>query len=203
MDVIDSNIKIRRKVMRKGFFLLLVVAVLFPAGGCNLLGPSEEDVKGAYEAVLRGLDSSTKNNDKPEVHSEYVNAADVPFKVPDNTTLHNMSVFINTEDGSAHISGDCSFTDYVDTTSGYKINGTFAYEVNAFKNKGPEDMYGQMNCDVTLSGGKLNSFALHINKNKEGTMEKSMKANGKEIDLDKWQKAFDAIRTINPLLPRM
>jgi hypothetical protein len=185
--------------MKKFRFLLLVAFILLPAGGCSLLGPSEEDVKNAYEAVLRGLHSSVKNNDNAEVHSEYVNAADITFKVPDNTTLHNISVFIDTEDGSSHIKGDCSFNDYVDTASGYKINGTVDYEVNAFKNKGPEDMYGQMNCDVTLSGGKLKSFAVHINKSKEGGMEKSMSANGKEIDLDKWEKAFDAIRTINPL----
>jgi len=185
--------------MKKFMFVLLVAVILFPVSGCNLMGPSEEDVKNAYDAVLRGLNASVKKNDHPEVHSEYANAADVTFKVPDNSTLHNISVFIDTEDGSSHIKGDCTFTDYVDTASGYKINGTVDYEVNAFKNKGPEDMYGTMNCDVDLSGGKLKSFAIHIDKSKEGSMKKSMSANGKEIDLDKWEKAFDAIRTINPL----
>jgi hypothetical protein len=184
--------------------LVLIVMLSLVLTGCDLMGPSQEDVKAAYGAVMRGLESSTRNNNKPEVHSEYANAADVTFKVPDNTTLHNMSVFLDTDDGSAHIKGDCTFTDYQDTASGYKINGTFNYEMNAFKNKGPEDMYGEMNLDVKLTGGKINSLVFIINKSKDGTiMRKSLKANGKELDLEKWQKAFEVIRTLNPMLPRM
>jgi hypothetical protein len=187
----------------KKIFVLVAMMLFVLLTGCELMGPSQEDVKGAYEAVLRGIQSSTKNNDKPEVHSMYANAADVTFKVPDNTTLHNISVFMDTDNGSAHIKGDCNFTDYVDTASGYKINGSVNYEVNAFKNKGPQDMYGEMNVDVKLTGGKINSLAVMVNKNKDGMLKKSLKANGKEIDLDKWEKAFEAIRTLNPMLSRM
>lgn len=184
----------------KKIYLLVVFLLVFPAAGCSLMGPSEEDIKAAYEAVLRGMEASTKNNDKPEIHSQYANAADVTFKVPDNSTLHNISIFLDTDDGSAHVKGDCTFTDYTDTASGYKINGVTKYEVNAYKNKGPEDMYGEVNMDVRLDGGKIKSLAFMINKNKDGTLKNSLKANGKKIDLDKWAKAFEAIKTLNPML---
>ncbi len=177
--------------------------ILVLLAGCDLFGPSPKDVKAALEAVDRALESSARKGMKPEVHSEYINAADVTYTAGDRSTVHSMSFFLDTDTGAGSINGECVFSDYRDAPSGYTINSSFKYDFKEIKKSSIDDMYGSIDCSVRLAGGKISSLDASFSEDKDGVLIHSIKADGREVDMQKWEKAFQVIRSLHPgTLPR-
>lgn len=178
----------------------MLIGLLVALTGCDLLGPSIQDVKTALDAVGRAMETSTSSDIKPDIKSEYINAGNVTWKADDESTVHTMSIFIDTDKNTGNIKGDCSFSEYRDTPSGYTINGTFTYEIQNVKKSRPDDVYGDVHCAVSLTGGKIKTLDVKASRTKEGIVTNELLANGKKIDLEKWDKAFAVIKSLNPAM---
>jgi hypothetical protein len=177
--------------------------LLFFLTGCDLLGPSPEDVRTALDAVGRGIEYSTSDRLKPEIHAMYANAADATFRTDDHSITHNISFLVDQKKGSATFKGDCNFSGYSDASTGYRINGIFSYNMNIVNKRSGiphEEMFGKMQCRLSLSGGRISTLDLSIVRKENGLFDNHLVANGKKIDLDKWDKAIGIIRFMNPAM---
>ena len=103
---------------KTGIKLLAAVLFLSFLSGCNLFGPSKEDVKQALEAAFRAFEFSTTQNE-PEYQNMYTNAADVVFKNDDESLIHELSLLI--DEGKVSVTGNCVITDYIDSISQYSL----------------------------------------------------------------------------------
>ncbi len=180
--------------MRKWIPCAIILVLLT---GCDLFGPSPKDVKAALEAVDRALESSATKGMKPEVHSEYINAADVTYTAEDRSTVHSMSFFVDTDTEAGSIKGECVFSDYRDAPSGYTINGSFKYDFREIKKSNIDDMYGRIDRSARLAGGKISSLDVSLSDDKDGVLSHSIKADGKEVYMQKWKKALQVIRSLH------
>jgi hypothetical protein len=186
--------------MKKASVWMMMLIFL---AGCDFFGPSQRDVQSALDAVGRGIEYSTSDKLKPEIHTTYANAADATFRTDDHSIIHTISFLIDKENGSATFKGDCNFSGYSDVVSGYRINGNFSYDMNIInKNTGipHEEMFGKMKCKLSLSGGRISTLDLLIIRKENGLFDNKLIANGKKIDLDKWDKAISIIRFMNPAM---
>jgi hypothetical protein len=144
--------------------LAMAAGLILILSGCDLLGPSPDEVRNALDAVARGVKSSTSADIKPDIHSEYVNKGELTYTSADGSTVHNMSIFIDTDTDVMKIRGDCSFNDYQDGRTGYKVNGEFSYSLDGIRKTGVEGMFGDIDCQVSLEGGKIRSIDMKLSR---------------------------------------
>ncbi len=182
------------KIILKLFIILVFITFVV---GCGLLGPSEEDIAAAVEASMRGVQSSMKKENM-EVKDSYTNAADLAFVNKDETVVHEMSFTVN-EDKSAVIVGVCSLAGYEDTASDYLINGTFSYDLAYPDISNSRKVYGEFNCEMEYTGGKIDTLEFYFNMNKQGQIEEIyVNANGREIDYEKQKKVHNFFKYLDP-----
>ncbi len=164
---------------------------------CILLGPSEDDVIAAMEASMRSFQASMIKENL-ELHETYANAVDVAFINGDRSLLHNMSVML--KDRKVFISGECVFAKYVDTVSKYYINGNIAYHLKFPKSFNPMAGSGRVNCKITLKGGRVETLEYFFSINNNGVFEEfKVMANGKDIDMKKYQNELNFIKFMKPI----
>lgn len=178
--------------MKKACMLAAMCVLLC---GCGLMGPTPVDVKKALDAVGSGLTDSGKYN--PQISSEYSNAADITAVAPDGSVANRAKVYID----SAHallIHGECTFANYKESTSGYVLNGTVTYKFEDIKKDDPGAMIGNIACDVTLTGGKIQSLKVTVVKGKEGPAVTEIFANGKKFDIEGWENAMGMLKAVAP-----
>ncbi len=171
--------------MRRVIFVVLFVGML---SGC---GPSPKEVMSAIDALDRGFDATMKDGVKPEVHSEYINKADVTYTSEDKTIVHNMVLFFDTDTEELKVTGDCTFTDYQDATSGYTVNGTMKYTVYGDTKANDDSMYGDVDSRFSFDGGKIKELNFTVSSSEGGVEKYTMTANGKKIDIESWDKMFN------------
>lgn len=165
--------------------------------GCAFLEPSDDDVLAAMEASIRSFQASMIKENL-ELHETYANAVDLAFINSDRSLLHNMSVML--KDRRIFISGECIFAEYADTVSEYHINGNIAYHLNFPRNFNPLGGFGKVNGKITLKGGRIETLEYLIRINNNGVFEEfAVMANGKKIDMTRYQSELNFIKFMQPL----
>ena len=179
----------------------MLTAVLFLSflTGCNLFGPSKKDVKQALEAAFRAFEISTTQNE-PEYHNMYTNAADVIFKNNDESLIHELSLLI--DEGKVSVTGNCVFSDYIDSISQYNLSGNLAYDITFSQRNAAGAGSGSMTGDLSLSGGKVQfmEFSFIVAENGE-LSEFLVNADGKDVDLANEENAYSLFRALSDKLP--
>lgn len=184
--------------MKKGnvFFAQIFILIL-GIYGCTFLGPSEADVLTALEASMRSFQASMVKENL-ELHEEYANAVDLAFINGDRSLLHNMSVML--KDKKVFISGECIFAEYEDTQTKYHINGNISYHLKFPRNFNPKAGSGKVTCKIILKGGRVEKLEYFFNINTNGVFDElAVTANGKNIDMKKYQKELNFIKFMQPL----
>jgi hypothetical protein len=186
-------------MMKSWVKMLAGVLIISLLTGCNIFGPSEKEVKKALEAVFRAFEESTQQNE-PEVHNVYSNAADFIFKNDEESLIHEMSVVF--DEGKLSVTGNCVLTDHEDSVSQYFISGELAYEV-AFRNANSRDVdAGTMSGEITFSGGKVHTIEFSFDFGNRGELADFLvTANGKNVDFAREDKAFNLFRELSSRLP--
>ncbi len=176
---------------RKTFFILLTICVFFYGCGDYL---SEKDIKRAVYTVMRGFEASVKDDD-PEVSNQYQNAADIKFTVDDGAIENEMSIMVR-DDRSVELSGSVLLSDYTDSYSGYSVEGELLY---VCERDAQLITVCDIECDVVLTGGKVETlqFALEMDSPQSASFA-SITANGKEIELNKYDNILEIIRKFSP-----
>ena len=165
--------------------------------GCAILGPSEADVLTALEASMRSFQASMAKENL-ELHEEYANAWDLAFINGDRSLLHNMSVMV--KDRKVFISGECVFAEHRDTDTQYYINGNISYHLNFPRDFNPKAGSGKVTCKIMLKGGRIEKLEYHFTINSNGVFDEfAVNANGKNIDMRKYQKELNFIKFMQPL----
>ena len=167
--------------------------------GCNLFGPSEQEVKEAMMAVFRAFEVST-NQDDPEVRNVYSNAADLIFQNEDESLTHEMSVLFDV--GKLSVSGSCVLADYEDSVTQYLISGALDYKVTFEKGRSGDVGSGLMSGELTLTGGKVRTIEFSFDIASQGELENfQISANGKNVEFNQAEKAFSLFRELTSRLP--
>jgi hypothetical protein len=177
----------------KKTFLLMAMCILL--AGCGLMGPTPADVVKACDALKDALIASDQYN--PQVNSEYSNTADIVAVAPDGSVSNKAKAYID----SAHamlINGKCTFTNYKEQKSGYVLNGTVTYNLQDIKKDDPEAMNGHILYDITLTGSKVESLKVTIDKGKGSPEVVEIYANGKKFDIEGWKDAISMLKAITP-----
>ena len=183
--------------MKNPLKLFIVLLLITCAAGCDLLGPSKENINAAMEAAMRGLQaSSVKEN--MEIKNQYANAADFTFTKQDQTVIHDMSLTVN-ENNNANIVGECRFEDFVDTATDYTINGVFSYGLVYPNISNPRKFHGEMSWEMDYSGGKIDTLDFYLTVDEQGKVEEAYAiANGKEIDFTMEKKVHNFLKYLDP-----
>jgi predicted small secreted protein len=177
----------------KKTFLLMAMCILLT--GCGLMGPTPKDVMKAADAVKDALMDSAQYN--PQINSEYSNAADLVAVAPDGSVANRAKVYID----SAHallINGECTFTNYKEKNSGYILNGTVTYKFDDIRKDDPQAMTMHATYDITLTGGKVTSLKVTVDKEKGTDLATEIFANGKKFDIEEWKDAMGLLKAIAP-----
>ena len=184
--------------MRNGHGLLSLILTLFLSTyGCGILGPSEADVLTALEASIRSFQASMEK-DNLELHEEYANAVDLAFINGDRSLLHNMSVIV--KDKKVFISGECIFAEYEDTQTKYYINGNISYHLKFPRDLNARAGSGKVTCKIKLKGGRIENLNYVFTINTNGVFDEfAVMANGKNIDMKKYQQQLNFIKFMQPL----
>ena len=184
--------------MRKYMVLFGVVSILVSwMVACGFLWLSDEDVIAAMEASMRGFQVSMKKQNI-ELHETYANAVDLAFINNDRSLLHNMSVML--KDKKIFISGKCIFAEYEDNDSKYQINGTLTYYLNLPGNFNAHGGSGNVNCNITLKGGRIEVLEYQFRINKNGEFEEfNVTANGKNFDIKKYHNTLNFFQDMKSL----
>jgi hypothetical protein len=187
--------------MKKGnLFFTQIIILILGIYGCAFLGPSEADVLTALEASMRSFQASMMKENL-ELHEEYANAVDLAFINSDRSLLHNMSVML--KDRKVFISGECIFAEYEDTQTKYYINGNISYHLKFPRNFNPKAGSGKVTCKIILKGGRVEKLEYFFTINTNGVFDEfAVTANGKNIDMKKYQKELNFIKFMQPLTLR-
>lgn len=173
------------------FFFALIVLVVIAVGGCRLTGPSDQEVFEAMQAVMRGFQASM-DQDTLEINDTYANAADGVFRNDDESVITNIA-FIMNED-SLQVYGNSTFSEYEDDYSDYFFSGEFSYNMKAIRARRGSSWYGDMDCNVELSGGKIETLEFTFSVDEDGVIgEYLITANEVEIDLTKEDNLLDIL----------
>ena len=184
---------------KTGIKLLAAVLFLSFLSGCNLFGPSKEDVKQALEAAFRAFEFSTTQNE-PEYQNMYTNAADVVFKNDDESLIHELSLLI--DEGKVSVTGNCVITDYIDSISQYSLSGNLAYDITFSQRNAAGAGSGSMSGDLSLSGGKVQFMEFSFIMAENGELKEFLvKADGKDVDLTREENAYNLFRALSDKLP--
>lgn len=169
--------------------------IMFIVSCGNLLGgPSEKDVTIATEAIMECFQTSLTA--EPEMQQVYSNAADMTFTIDDGALVNEMS-FIMKDDGSVKMRGLCTYNDYKDSRTHYVMNGEFTYRLVFPDANRSDKMYGEINLDFNLQGGKIETLELYFAMNEQEQIEDAqVVANGQDIDFNKWQKVLHIIEPL-------
>ena len=174
-----------------------ILVLILSVYGCAFLGPSEADVLTALEASMRSFQASMLKENL-ELHEEYANAVDLAFINGDRSLLHNMSVML--KDKKVFISGECIFAEYKDTETKYHINGNISYHLKFPRNFNPKAGSGKVTCKVILKGGRVENLEYFFTINPNGVFDEfAVTANGKKLDMRKYQKELNFIKFMQPL----
>jgi hypothetical protein len=183
-------------------FLANTMAVILSLGclaGCNLGGPSKEEVTVALDAAMRAFTESVEEK-TPEVENLYSNALDLIFRNDDESLIHHMNVLVG--DADVTVYGDCEIEEYQDDDSDYLISGKLVYELLFPKNRFPNSGFGIMEGELTLSGGKVETIEFSLSVDEDGQLEEFLiSANGKDIDLNEQDSMYNLLRQISRQLP--
>jgi hypothetical protein len=184
--------------MKKGsVFIAQIFIIILCVYGCAFLGPSEADVLTALEASMRSFQASMLKENL-ELHEEYANAVDLAFINGDRSLLHNMSVML--KDKKVFISGECIFAEYEDTQTNYHINGNISYHLKFPRNFNPKAGSGKVTCKIILKGGRVEKLEYVFTINTNGVFDEfAVNANGKNIDMRKYQEELNFIKFMQPL----
>ena len=184
--------------MGKGHrYIYLVLSIFLSTYGCAFLGPSEADVLTALEASIRSFQASMLKENL-ELHEKYANAVDIAFINGDRSLLHNMSVM--RKDRKIFISGECIFAEYEDTQTKYYINGNISYHLKFPGDLNAKAGSGKVTCKINLKGGRIENLKYVFTINSNGVFDEfAVIANGKNIDMRKYQQQLNFLKFMQPL----
>lgn len=178
---------------------LAVVLSLCCLAGCNLGGPSQEEVTAALDAAMRAFTESVEEKN-PEVENAYSNALDLIFRNDDQSLIHHMNVLVSDEDVTVY--GDCELEEYQDYDSDYLISGKLVYELLFPRHNIHNAGFGIMEGELTMSGGKVETIEFSLSVDEDGQLEEFMvSANGQDIDLSEQDSLYNLLRQISRQLP--
>ncbi len=175
----------------KTILILVVLCVFYYGCGDNV---SEKDAQKAIFTVMRGCESTEKDND-PEISNKYQNAADFTYSVEDGAVVNEMTLVVN-DDKSMDLTGTCQFSDYTDPYSGYTVEGKLTYSCERSSDL---ETYCDIECEAVLMGGKVETLAFSMEMDPSGEMDvASIIANGEKVELNKWDKILKIVRAFEP-----
>ena len=191
---------ITRCMMRRVLPLCaIVVIVIVAASGCRMSGPSEKDVFEAMEAVMRGFENSM-HDDSMEIQETYSNAADAVFRNADETVVTSMTAIIN--DNEMHVYGTSIFSEYQDSATDYQMDGEFSYNIKGPNAYSTNSWFGEMDCSVELTGGKVETLEFSFLINENGEIEEYfIIANDIDLDLDRPNSTVDILERFIRKMP--
>ena len=147
-------------------YLAIFVAMTCTTLGCNngggAAGPSKSDVKTAYSAMMSGFGYApaayfaTYSGTGPYT-SPYSNGGSIVATYTSST---------NPSSGPWSVTGTITFTNWVDTMSGYTINGTISLSesINAIEGTYPETITETMTSNLTPTGGPISTLDCNISE---------------------------------------
>jgi hypothetical protein len=186
--------------MRKYLFHFAMAGLIILAFcSCRLTGPTDRDVFEAMEAVMRGFETSM-DQDTLEISDAYSNAADAVFRNEDDSVVTNMTALIN--DNRLHVYGTSLFSEYHDTSSNYRLNGEFIYNIKSAGSYNSANWFGEMGCTVELSGGKIETLEFTFIIAETGEFEEFfITANDIEIDVTQEDSLIDILNRFSRGMP--
>lgn len=177
----------------------VVLLTMVVTQGCRMFGPSEKDVFEAMQAVMRGFENSM-SEDNLEIKDAYSNAADAVFRNEDDSVVTSMTAIIN--DNQMHVFGKSIFSEYLDPSTDYQLDGEFKYNIKSLGSYHADSWFGEMDCSVELTGGKIEAleFSFIIDENGE-VEEYYITANDVDLDLDKHNSVIDILERFTRKMP--
>ncbi|WP_319523318.1 hypothetical protein [uncultured Desulfosarcina sp.] len=152
--------------MKRGITVILAGFLIFATVNCSgLFGPSDEDVKNAIDAAVKGMMTVPFSE---KLHTDqfiYSNTADLYDANADETITQDVTVSLDTEARYLTFEGVCSFYDFVDAASGNTINGQINYQFEGSVKKGANDFQMVFEFDLAFEGGKVESIAFIFDEN--------------------------------------
>ena len=177
----------------------VVLLIMVAAHGCRMFGPSEKDVFEAMQAVLRGFEDSM-NDDNMEIKDAYSNAADAVFRNEDDSVVTSMTAIVN--DNQMHIYGKSIFSEYLDASTDYQLDGEFNYNIKSIGSYSAGAWFGEMDCSVELIGGKIETLEFSFVLDEDGEVEKYyITANDVELDLNRQNHVIDMLERFTLNMP--
>ena len=174
---------------------LLIAWVGFSAA-CSP-NPSSDDVLVAMEASLRSMNHSMQKQ-YLKLHETYGWGAYLSYINEDHSLLHTVKVAV--DDISVSISGECIFADYQDKVSPYALNGDLSYSLKLPRSFNPKSGSGDVRCQLDLLGGSVRHLRYDFAISPNGQFTQfNVAANGKSIDMRRYQDALNFMKYISPL----
>ena len=177
----------------------VILLILVVAHGCKLFGPSQRDVFEAMQAVMRGFENSM-HEDNMEIKDAYSNAADAVFRNEDDSVVTSMTAIMN--DNQIHVYGKSIFSEYLDPSTDYQLDGEFNYNIKSIGSYRAGSWFGEMDCSVELTGGKIDTLEFSFVLDESGEVEEYyITANDVDLDLDKQNSVMDILKRFTQQMP--
>jgi hypothetical protein len=152
--------------MKRGITIIFAGFLIFATVSCSgFFGPSDEDVKNAIDAAVKGMMTVPFSKKLDADQFRYSDTADLYDANADETVTQDVTVSLDTEARYLTFEGICSFYDFVDTASGNTINGQINYQFEGSVQKGANDFQMVFEFDLAFEGGKVESIAFTIDEN--------------------------------------
>jgi hypothetical protein len=179
------------------FALILAWWMGWGVTACFFSNPSPDDVLSAMEASLRSLqDSMTK--DYLRIHQTYGNAADLSYMNDDRTLLHTVQVRV--QETSVSVAGECTFADFEDARTRYRLNGTLTYHLRYDRNFDAASGSGEVRGELALLGARVRDLDYAFTVNTDGKFkELTVVANGRTMDMSRYVGALNFMHYVIPL----
>lgn len=189
--------------MKRLIAVVLAGFVISATVNCSgLFGPSDEDVKNAIDAAVKGMMTVPFSEKLDADQFRYSNIADLYDANADETITQDVTVSLDTKARYLTFEGICSFYDFVDAASGNTINGQINYQFEGSIKKGANDFQMVFEFDLAFAGGKVESIAFTIDENfdqSENQPEILVNGNAYQFKEDVMRSTFRTMRSMNIL----
>lgn len=172
---------------------LLALVLVFSVVGCKFIPPSEKEVKGSLEAVMRGFESVTFN-ESMHADRDAASETDVSFGNENESVYHEAKRIVLAQK-ELSFAGVCSIDRFEDYDSGLLISGTMQYHFTGPIWQKPNRVYAKISGQFTLNGGKVETLDFSIIQFEDGTRKvPKLIVNGKDFEFVKAQELFGLLQ---------
>ena len=129
----------------------------------NLFGPSDQDVMAALNPAWNGFVAVPIFQEHMAEEFQYNDTVEMFNENEDQTIAQNASFSIDIEEDYLSGEGVCNFENFLDSRSGYTINGSIRYSMSGSMDMKSNALNLEFIFDLTYEGGNIKSIAFTMN----------------------------------------